>query len=215
MMRTHKTGIGLIALIALTAACSDDAIGPEGPADLTAAERQFLAEESEELISGILGDEFASISASAASVSWDGAVAASIAPIVTEFTFNRTRPCRLGGQVVATGSGVRTADRETGVVEMTFEGTKSIEDCAHQRGDLVITLNGQGAFDGYRKKVNGEWEGLQTTNHSGFFSWITSDGREGECSFDLHSSYDPSTGILTITGEFCGAEVFKEREVDR
>jgi hypothetical protein len=62
-------------------------------------------------------------------------------------------------------------------------------------------------------KVNGEFSGLQTNDQEGSFGWETSDGRSGECAYELHASWDPATGIKTVTGFVCDHEI--NREVSR
>ena len=208
-----QTGASLAALVVLMTACSDT---PAGPADtaLSAAEASFLAEAADVTLDGILGAEFLAAPTVSASATVAAGLAGSAAPVVTEVSFMRTRTCELGGEIVATGTAVHTIDREIGLKELSFEGTKSITACSRLHGDVEITIDGSAEFDGSRRKIDGQWDGIQESNQKGAFSYVTSDGREGECSFDLHSAFDPSTRIVTVTGEFCGREVFKERRRD-
>ncbi len=206
MRHMKRTGVGLAALFALVTACDDSTVGP-GAGDLADADAALIAEQQADLLDGILDGEMDARPSIIATGEVDGMVSLSAAPIVTQFTFTRTRPCRNDGQVVATGSGTHTADRETGVVTLEFSGDKSIENCARARGDLVITINGQGTFEGFRKKVNGQYEGLQTNAQAGSFTWETSDGRSGECDYQLTVTWDPSTHTKTIVGFVCDHEI--------
>lgn len=212
MRFAKRTGAGLAALFALVTACGDSTVGP-GAGNLADADAALIAEQQADLLDGILDGEINARPAVIGGGGVDGTVSLSAAPIVTEFTFTRTRPCRHGGQVVAGGSGTHTADRETGEVTLSFSGGKSIEDCARARGDLVIMLNGEGTFEGFRKKVNGRFEGPQTNHQEGNFTWETSDGRSGECGYELTVTWDPATHTKTIVGFVCDHEI--DRTVSR
>ncbi|MDH3732700.1 MAG: hypothetical protein OEU54_04165, partial [Gemmatimonadota bacterium] len=139
----HRTwkGLSLAALFVFAAACSDDPAGPgELAGNLSSQEAADVAEGVADAMDGILDGEIAARPLVAPGVGEGGSqIAFSMAPVVTEFEFTRTRECRNGGTVVAAGSGVHTADRETGIVTLDFSGTKTITECARARGDLVIT----------------------------------------------------------------------------
>lgn len=206
MRHMKRTGVGLAALFALVTACEDSAVGP-GAGDLADADAQLIALDQADLLDGILDGEMGARPSLIGTGEVDGMVSLSAVPIVTQFSFTRTRPCRVSGQVVATGSGTHTADRETGEVTLTFDGTKSIEDCARARGDVVITINGDGTFEGFRKKVNGKFEGLQTNAQAGSFTWETNDDRSGECDYQLTVTWDPATHTKTVVGFVCDREI--------
>lgn len=207
-MQRSRTGWGVTALIVLVTACEDGAtVGPDDGA-LEAGEVEFLAEETESSFEGLFESELV---LSVQEASADGVLLSLKAsePLVTTFEFERERPCRGGGSVTVEGEGQKVADRDSHTVELTVAGEKKIEDCARQRGDVVITTNGEAEFELFRRKVEGEFDGLQTTDVAGEISYETSDGRSGECEFDLHVVGDPDAGTKTITGTFC------DREVDR
>lgn len=212
MRHMKRTGGSLVAIFAVITACDDSAVGP-GAASLAEADAALIAEQQADLLDGILDGEMNARPTLTGVGEADGMVSLSALPIVTEFSFTRTRPCRNGGQVVATGTGTHAADRETGVVTLQFSGDKSIENCARARGDLVITLNGEGTFEGFRKKVNGHFEGLQTNQQAGSFTWETSDGRSGECAYEIRVTWDPATHTKTIVGFVCDHEI--DRTVTR
>lgn len=208
----------LPCLLALGTACTDGPpAGPDDEAGLTGEETAFLALEQSEALDLILdGDATGrpSVAPAAPGLEEGGAaVALSLAPIVTEFEFVRTRPCPVAGRIVAEGSGVHTADRETHTVTLEYEGTKEIDGCARERGDVVLTIDGRGSFEGFRKKVNGAFEGLQTHDQAGAFEWSTSDGREGACEYEIHVEFDPATGVKSVTGFVCDRRI--ERTVTR
>ncbi len=210
-MRTGNwKGAGLVALFAFATACSDDnSLAPaQGAQELQDAELSVIAETQADLLDGVLDGEIEArplvVEAGATAGS---EVAFSMVPITTTFTFERVRPCRAGGQIVATGQGTHVADRETGIVTLDFSGSKAIESCARARGDVVITLNGDGTFEGHRMKENGRYSGLQTNHQEGAFTWETSDGRSGECRYEIDAVWDPATHTKTITGFICDREI--------
>ena len=207
MYRRNWTGMALAALFAFTTACHDDSTGPVVTSeDLNDAEAADVAEMAADQIDLLLDAE-TEANPSIVAVEQGQAISFSMAPVTTNFSWNRERECRDGGMVSASGEGTHVADRETGEVTIDFSGNKTITDCARVRGDVVITLNGSGTFSGHRHKVNGQFEGLQTNDASGSFSWVTSDGRSGSCEYDLHVEWDPGTGVKTITGFVCEKEI--------
>lgn len=214
MRNMRRMGVGLAAVFALVTAC-DESLGPGASSDLADADAALIAEDQADLLDGILDGEMdARPSVGTTGEELDGMVSPSAVPIVTEFNFTRTRPCQIdGGQIVATGSGTHTADRETHTVTLAFNGSKSIENCARTRGDVVITINGDGTFEGFRKKVNGHYEGLQTNSQAGHFAWATSDDRSGECDYQITVTWDPATRTKTIVGFVCDHEI--NRSVSR
>lgn len=204
-------GMGLAALFAFASACSDDTVGPELAGSLSDSELADVAEEVADAMDGILDGEIGARPLIAPALGEGGAeVAFSLVPVEETFQFERSRDCREGGSVSVSGSGLWVGDRETGVVTIDVTGTKVITDCTRARGDLVITFNGAGSFEGHRMKVNGEYSGLQTNDQEGSFSWVTSDGRSGECDYELHASWDPQTNIKTVTGFVCDREINRE-----
>lgn len=209
MVRKHWKGLSLATLFVFATACSDSAAGPEPLGNLSPQEAADVAESVADALDGILDGEIGARPLVAPAEGLADGIALSAAPIVTTFEWNRSRECRNGGTVEASGSGIHTADRETHTVTLDFEGSKTIADCARARGDIVITLNGQGTFSGHRMKVNGRFSGLQTNDAAGSFSWATSDGREGSCSYEIHVEWNPDTHTKTVTGFVC------DREIDR
>lgn len=199
------------ALLLAAGACDKDATGPAGPGpsqSLTAAESDYLAVQSDRMLDGVLGDVFSGQSASASAGPSATAASAGVAgvPITTTFTFERTRPCSAGGQIVVSGSGEFVADRETATTEMTVEGTRALDACAFTHGDVTLTLNGNGEFDAHWKRVNRELAEAQR-NASGSFEVTTSDGRSKSCTYELHATYDAATNSVHVTGTFCGREI--------
>lgn len=210
-MNRNRKGLGLAALLASAVACSDQGATDPAQGELQMSEAIEIAEGQADLLDVVLDGEIDARPAVAATS--DAEIALSAVPITTEFEFTRTRPCRNGGQIVATGTGTHVVDRETGSVTVDVSGEKAIERCARARGDLVITIDGGGTFDGHRHKENGQYVGLQTNDQEGRFTWETSDGRSGECGYEIHVVWDPATHTKTITGFICDHEI--DRTVTR
>ncbi len=210
MRKQPVLGMAAAAILVLTAACDDSSTAPT--VDLDSGETDFIAVQADAILASILTDYTNSFGDEVVGVAEGVALNGSAEPIVTTFDFVRTRPCSAGGQVVATGSGTHSFDREAQTRETDASGSKSIEACSRVRGDLTFTLSGSGIFDFHRLKVGGSFSGLQTTNHSGSFTATVSDGRVEDCTYELHRVLDPDAGTITVTGELCGNEVDKVME---
>ncbi|MFQ5679200.1 MAG: hypothetical protein ACE5HP_07045 [Gemmatimonadota bacterium] len=204
----------LAALIGLTAACSDDATGPQAQnSELSSSEVEFLVLQTDGFLDGFIGQEESSMQGAVTSTAGLQLSASSSEPITTTIEFTLTRNCPAGGRVSAEGTVVRVVDREAGTMDLTFTGEKKKVDCAFQRGDVTITVNGEAEWEAFRHRENGELVGLQTKDVMGEFSYATSDGREGACEFDLHMSFDPATRTKRIQGTYCGREIDRTRQV--
>lgn len=201
-------GLGLVALVALGAACDEGA--PTSAADeaLTSSEAELLAVEDEAFLAAFMAERFTA----EATVAPDGGLALSVEPIVTEGEFSWTRDCPGGGRVDVEGTFRREVDREVGTAAVSVGGEKRKEGCVHRRGDVRITMDGEAEFEARR-----EWESRRlvaaTKRVAGAFSYETSDGRSGECEFELHAEWDPETRRIRITGTYCGREI--DRSIDR
>lgn len=212
MSKKGTLGLTCAALLLAATACNKDLTGPASPnpsqsQSLTTAESDYLAVQSDRMMDGVLGDVFSGQSASAsAAPSAAASAGVSGVPITTTFSFERTRPCPISGQIVVSGSGQFVADRETATAEMSVEGTRTIDACAFVHGDVTLTLNGEGDFDAYWKRVNRELVEAER-NASGSFEVTTSDGRSKSCTYELHAVYDPDTHSVHVTGNFCGREI--------
>lgn len=208
MQKKNWMGMAFAALFVFTTACSDEQVGPlAGSVDLTDQESADVGELVVDQVDLILDDETAANPSVVSASNGSELISFSSVPVTTTFSITRERECRNGGNVTATGSGTHVADRAIPEVTLDFEGTKQMTDCAHARGDLVVTINGSGTFMGHRHRLNGAFEGLQTNDAAGTFTWSTNDERSGSCSYSIHAEWDPSTGIKTITGTVCDREI--------
>jgi len=210
-MTKSFSSLAVAAGLLFAAACDDTATAV-APA-LDAVDAEFIALANDAVLGGILTGQFAALNTDELVSASDLPLHAAAAPIVTTFDFTRTAPCAAGGQVVATGEGIRTRDRDTQTMEMDVSGDKAFEGCVRVRGDLSITVNGGGTFEAFHKKVAGAWSGPQTLDQAGSFIAEASDGRVEDCDYDLSRVFDPETNQTTVTGMVCGNEI--DRVMDR
>lgn len=204
--------LGLVILLALTGACGDGPPTAPGAEALTDAEVERLALDDEAFLTSFIGERFTAEAARATG----GELELSVVPIITEGTFSWTRNCPGGGEVSAEGSFTREVDREAGTAAVSVEGEKRKDDCVHRRGDVEITVNAEAAFEAHRAWArSGEsWElSAATKSVEGEFSYATSDGRAGECEFELRAEWDPEARQVHVTGTYCGRDV--DRIVER
>ena len=207
-------GSALMALIFVTIACSDSATSPQPQnAQLTSSEVEFLMLETDGILDSFIGQQESSMQGSVSSTDGLQLNVMSSEPITTTMEFKLTRNCPVGGEVKVEGTVVRVVDRDAGTVDLTFEGEKKKTDCAFLRGDITITVNGEAEWEAVRHREDGEFVGLQTKDVMGAFSFVTSDGREGSCEFELHIVFDPEARTRTIRGTYCGRDIDRTREV--
>ena len=211
-MRTQFIKGFALALTVAVVAC-DETTGPEEAA-LNTGETEFLALEADESINFMLDNALAAYADPEAGIMMaaqtdgtppDGAV-------VTNFTFERTRPCRVSGEVVATGEGTKVHYGQT--VELDVSGIRHQIECARVRGDIVITVNGVGEFEAHRKRVEGLLVEATSAVH-GAFRWETSNGRSGSCEYRILREFLPDTDQIKVTGTFCGHEIDRVRDRPR
>jgi hypothetical protein len=190
----------LMASVAMTAACSNGDLGPDD--GLTSDEAVALALDLDATTGDIILGEllFGGFSLGEGLGVNSGDVR----------TFERERACPLGGKVTLSGSVERERNGE-GAVEFTLAATGVKTDCTRQaRNELTLTVNGTFSLEAYRKRVNGQPVGPQTTTKKGQFDWARSDGETGSCEFDLTSVRDPAAGKRTVKGTICGREIDRE-----
>lgn len=211
-MRTQFIKGLALALTVAVVAC-DDSTGPDQLA-LANAENEFLALEADQSLNFILDDALAAYGDPEAGVMMAAEQDGAVDTVVTNFTFERTRPCRVSGEVVANGEGTKLHYGQT--VELSVSGVRHQIECARVRGDVVITINGIGAFDAFRKRVERVLVEAKSTVH-GAFRYETSDGRSGRCEYRIMRELIPGTDQIKVTGTFCGHEVDRviDRPVDR
>ncbi|MFQ5691221.1 MAG: hypothetical protein ACE5HQ_13230 [Gemmatimonadota bacterium] len=201
-------GWGIAAMLVTAAACSDGTVGPAG--DVSASDLEFLADESDQVLDGILGAEMDAQDRASGTLIPAPGVMLSVTPVTRSFEFSRSRTCHNGGTVSVSGSGQIVVDRGARTVEMDVAGEKLIEDCARQRSGIVFTMSGRGSFTSHRKKVQGQL--VEGNRHAeGSFRLTTNAGRTKECSFNLDAVFDPDTNSWHLTGEFCGRRIDRTR----
>lgn len=193
----------ILAILGLTVACDDGGtLQPE--TGLTVDDLALVAVEGD-TDAGIL--VFAQVF---------GAVPGRVATTAAaeEREFSRSRSCPAGGSIEIRGTVSRTQNGD-GTVEATLTGTRSQVECARTRGEVTLVIDGTGVFEAYRKRVNGEPVGNQTTSYSGSFDWTRTRGdeiRTGSCTYDLESVRNPDSMKVRVTGTICDREIDRERD---
>lgn len=196
-MRTTKWLIPMLAIaVAAAAGCSDQ--GP-GDGQLSAQEAAFIALDTDGMAGEMILGHI---------MLFGGMGFGSDNTVADERTFSRSRPCPAGGTVSVEGSAERT--RGNGVIEWTFEASGAWNACAHTRNEVTITKTGTWEQTAYRKVVQGDFAGLQTSTKRGSFNWTKSTGESGTCAFDITSTRNPETGTRTVKGTVCGREINRE-----
>lgn len=189
----------LVLTVALAAACGDDPTGVPD-AGISRADAEFLAVQLSGLGSVTVDEETAGFESSLSTI--DGFSA----DVERGPGLLRARTCPAGGELEIAGE--MSFSFEDGVLELSFSAEKSMTDCAFERDDDVLTVNGEVEISGTRRRVDGEPSGLQETELEGFLAVTReSTGETRECEIDISSVYDPETGTREVTGTLCGHDV--------
>lgn len=201
-----QTAAALVVLATLAAACGDD---PTGVTDdgISRADAEFLAVRLSGL--GSLTVDEGTAGFESASSDTDGL----LADVARGPGLLRARECPAGGQLEIDGE--VSFSFEDGVLELSFSAEKSMTDCAFERGDDLLTVNGEVEISGTRKRVDGEPSGLQETDIEGSLSVTReSTGETRECEIDISSVFDPETGTREVSGTMCGHDVSERAASD-
>jgi hypothetical protein len=129
--------------------------------------------------------------------------------VTEEWSFRRSRPCPLGGQLTVEGTIYREFDHATLVMEVEASGSRTRVDCAHAHGDLVVTVDSVDAWEESRRRVDGRPDGPQTSHYYGSTEVSRSDGEEYFCEYDVTIVRNPDTRTRTIDGTICGGRAHK------
>ncbi len=207
-VRSYAPRVGALVLTAaLAAACGD---GPTGVPDaaISRADAEFLAVQLSGLGSVLVDEETAGFERGSSAI--DGYSA----DVRRGPGLLRARACPAGGELEIAGE--MSFSFEDGVLELSFSAEKSMTDCAFERDDDVLTVNGEAEISGTRRRVDGEPSGLQETELEGFLAVTReSTGETRECEIDISSVYDPETGTREVTGTLCGHDVSERAGSDR
>jgi len=201
MHKLHHAVPALALLVLLTTACDDgtttDPGLDQGP---LASQMVGVALETDGVVEAIFDSELTAMAATDGRSGESGAGGV----ITTDLTFQRTRSCPAGGQVVVDGRIHRTFDTAAREMEATLAGTRTRTDCSFVRDDLTITVNGSAEFDAYRHRIDGIPDGLQTTGYSGSFTAVRSDGEQKSCEISIEVVRDPAAHSRSIDAWICG-----------
>jgi hypothetical protein len=194
MRKISTSLIGLTAALTLTlVACGDDdGTGVDSGDPLTADE-----------VAAVL----AALGSALAEAGPAGAQAAGAqVPISVTEIFDITFPCVEGGNIVVSGGVSGTFDNETGDSDLATTVTWDPNACVVSTDNNTFTVDGtphiELAFDLTTTQDGFTADGTET----GGFSYTSSDGRSGGCSFDVtYSIVATETSIdATISGTICG-----------
>jgi hypothetical protein len=126
-------------------------------------------------------------------------------------SFDRTRDCPVSGTIEVQGVVTRT-DHGDGTVEYNVDGSRTRSACTHQVGIFQIAVDGNSTYQAYRKRVNGQFAGPQTTSDQGSFTLTktntqTNESKTRQCTFSLTVVRNPDAGKMTVTGTMCGHQI--------
>jgi len=201
MLRKWMTVVALLALVGLIAGCSDDTVDPQ-TTELSASDLDDLAAialATDEMTVEEFNAEFDAMAVTRAS----GALGEPEQPTVTERSFSRSRPCPGEGTFHVEGTIVRSYWPASAVLEAEASGSRTRTDCVFPRGELTVTVNSTSNWEIVRRRVEGLPDGPQTSDYSGSFSFVRSDGHERSCEFEIHVVRDPEAGTRTVEGTMC------------
>jgi hypothetical protein len=197
--KAYRAAFRIAHRAALAAACSEDPTGVpyEG---LSRADAAFLAVRLSGLGSGTVDEGTAGFEAAPSS---NGGF---LADVERGPGLLRARACPAGGQLEIDGE--MSFSFDDGVLELSFSAEKSMTDCAFERGDDLLTVDGDVAIWGTRRRVDREPSGLQETDIEGSISVTRASTDETRsCDIDISSVFDPETGTREVTGTMCGHDV--------
>jgi len=208
-MRSTLNLFAVAAVVALSAC--DNAAAPDS-AQLSRAEAEQLAADTQEMASFTASPSFPAFAFGAG----DGAALQSV-PTTINNSFTFTRACPKGGQVTVAGTMVGSADPATQSLSVVSTATKTDANCALQTRDGVLTLSGNPnvVVKSTISIVAGKPTGLQAGSQKGGFTWTRSTGGSGSCVIDVTSSLDPTSWTMTVVGSFCGHAVNVSRVLER
>jgi hypothetical protein len=123
---------------------------------------------------------------------------------------SRERSCPLGGSVTMSGQVERTVTDDA--VEFSASASGSWNACVRgtRHNDRTFTIDGSFQMSAFRRYVDRQPAGPQTTTKSGSFTMTRSDGESRSCEYDITSTRYPEEQRRVVTGSICGREVNRE-----
>lgn len=187
----------VVALAALSGACTIDAVSPGGEDGLSLEESLTLAR--------LVGLESLGFGQAG------GAAGAHLSPAAAgqtvTVTYALTRPCLLGGSVDSSGRiRVETDPGPPTWSVVDVEATDVHEACVFQAGTARISVTGDPKVTTavHAAVRDGRPWGKQTVSVVGGLAWSADDGRSGRCALDVRVEVDPDTPSQSTRGSFCG-----------
>ena len=190
-----------LAVLALSA-CSGDVGTAPGPSD----NGSLSAAELAQLNQAILGVS--------ASVRDQQSTNRSTAPTgqsagTLNFVFDETAPCQPGGSVGVAGAMDIAWDDVARTAAISTDFAVDHNACGHRLDSgEVVTLTGDPDIDVTLDITSGP-NGLTSfvIHETGAFSWAKGAGASGRCSLDVTAQLNPATGVVALSGTFCGTAV--------
>lgn len=197
---TRKTTTFLIALALPLAACSDSS-GPDST-NLTRAEALSIA-------SVILSSGETATTESSASQNVSAPAGVDAVPIEFTHQVQSSHPCPAGGTVAFDLVMDGTADDETGSFAFTLGGSQTHNDCAFPHQGLTITVDGDPdlQFTASAAMTDNLPSAPFTFGVEGGFTFVTSDGRSGECLVSIDAVTDFNARQRTLSAQVCGHSI--------
>jgi hypothetical protein len=197
-MRTNSIFSVTAFAACLTLAACDGTTGPDDD-EISAAS----AEEVAEIVVGL-------------DASGGAAYGMTSDPRTGSQTFNRTATCPAGGTHSMEGSSTSSYNATTRVLSHSWSHTQTHDACAHiqRRGDRevtvvldgTLTVTGSASYELPETAGQGRKILAYSSNRTGSTKTTIGD-RTRTCEIDVSETYDPDTGLFTITGTVCGREV--------
>ena len=132
------------------------------------------------------------------------------------FVFDETAPCQPGGSVGVAGDMSIAWDdvAQTGTISTDFAVEHNA--CGHRldNGQVVI-LTGDPDIDVTMDMASGP-NGLTSfvIRETGAFNWSKGAEASGRCSLDVTATLNPATGVVALSGSFCGVDITGTYEGD-
>lgn len=191
--RRHVLPVALgMAVIAL--GCSDST----GPSDrLTSEELNALGSEMGAFfLGGALGPTLSA-----------GTVGSSLKVVPVELEIDVTIPCPRGGTTRLNGDLEAEIDNVSQTVVAEVKGRHRPNDCAFLAHGKKFEVSGDISATAYAKTVRGVPVGTHRVTMSGWFTWESSDGRDGSCSVSYTAVANYDDNYAEVDGSFCESKI--------
>jgi hypothetical protein len=200
-MRKSVLTTAVAAAALALAACAGDGTGPgTSGGDLTAAELAQLNRAILGLSAGVRSQAGGSFSAEPVTGEGSGSLT---------FDFDQTAPCQPSGDVGIAGTMGLSWNESAQTSGLSADFSVAHDGCVVRlENGGTVTLNGDPDIDVLLDAAAGP-SGLAAfrTTETGAFTWTRDAGNHGRCTVDVVAELDPATGLVELSGSFCGVAV--------